>query len=196
MVGEIETLQRCATLHSWNAQFWFSLALAYEKASVSCSNLCQDEDVTKVERERISFKKHNPAIENCTKRHLNGESQSQEGCCMCTTKCPCLSTKKQIQSLTQTEPCCLDEEKIRNHLANVDTGEQDSSVTQSDKKTELQDQSISCLCKGCSDSLADGSDLYLFSSNKKYLLEECECTRKRLKWRNHALSFGSLVKTR
>lgn len=193
-LGEIETLQRCAALHSWNVQFWFSLALAYEKASVSSCKLCQDEDVTIVKGERICSMKHNPAVENCTKMSLNGEYQSREGCYTCTKKCHYFSTENQTQHLTPREPYCMGERQIRHHMENMDFKGQVSPVSRADKKAELQDQSLSCLHKVCPDSLDDDSVLALFSSNEKSLQEEC--ARKRLKWRNHVLSFGSLVKTR
>ncbi|XP_068695590.1 uncharacterized protein [Montipora foliosa] len=39
---EISALQRCALLHPWYYRYWFSLALAYEKASSSFSGRCKN----------------------------------------------------------------------------------------------------------------------------------------------------------
>ncbi|XP_068728722.1 uncharacterized protein [Montipora capricornis] len=41
-IYEISALQRCALLHPWYYRYWFSLALAYEKASSSFSGRCKN----------------------------------------------------------------------------------------------------------------------------------------------------------
>ena len=131
-------------------------------------------------------------VENCTESSLNEECQPQEVCY--TIKCSCPSTDK-VQSLIQTEPYDSDERETRQCLAHVSLGEQVSSVTQSDERTGLQHQSesVSCLSERCSESLKDDSNL---TSGRKNMQKECGCTREKLKWRNHVLSFGSLAKTR
>ena len=45
-VGELKALQRCINLHTWNANFWFSLAQAYETAAEVSSEITQSQTVT------------------------------------------------------------------------------------------------------------------------------------------------------
>ncbi|XP_020612291.1 serine/threonine-protein kinase Chk2-like [Orbicella faveolata] len=113
--GEIETLQRCATLHSWNSHFWFSLALAYEKASVSCIQP-QDEDFNIFFQGKNCLLHQDLTEENCVENSLNGKWQSKE---IDITIKPCCSSTNKVQRPIFTKPCDSDELEITPCLAHL-----------------------------------------------------------------------------
>ena len=201
--GEIETLQRCTTLHSWNSHFWFSLALAYEKASViSCIHLQENCFQCK------SCRLHQDLTEeNCMENSLNGKWQSKE--IDITIKCCCSSTNK-VQGPIFTKLCDSDALEVTPCLAHSAAREQDGLVNMkcsclpysitSGHKTEFQEhsESICCLRMKCSEGLKDSNCSCLLSSYRKHLTEHCcgLCAKEKLKWRNHVIAFGCLVKSR
>lgn len=205
--GEIETLQRCATLHSWNSHFWFSLALAYEKASVSCIQP-QDEDFNIFFQGKNCLLHQDLTEENCVENSLNGKWQSKE---IDITIKPCCSSTNKVQRPIFTKPCDSDELEITPCLAHLAVREQDDlvnmkcgclpcSITLGHKTEYFQEHSESICCSRmkCSEGLKDEDSSCLFSSYRKHLTEHyCRpCTKDKLKWRNHVLAFGCLAKSR
>jgi len=202
--GEIETLQRCATLHSWNSHFWFSLALAYEKASVSCIQP-QDEDFNNCFQTRCLLQQ-DLTEEDCMENSLNGKWQSKE---IDITIKPCCSSTNKVQQLISTKQCDSDELEITPCLAHLAVREQNDLVNfkcsclpcsiTSDHKPEFQEHSES-ICRSrmkCSEGLKHDNNSCLLSNYRKHLTEHyCGCSKDKLKWRNHVLAFGCFVKSR
>ena len=206
--GEIETLQRCASLHSWNSHFWFSLALAYEKASVSCIQP-QDEDFKKFFQCKNCLLHQGLTEEDstCMESSLNGTWQSKD---IDITIKPCCSSNKKVQDTIFTKLCDSDELEITPCLAHLAVKEQDDLVIMkcsclpcsipSAHKNEFQEHSESICCSRmkCSTGLKDDDSSCLFSSYRKHPTEHnCgPCAKDKLNWRNHVLAFGCLVKSR
>lgn len=202
--GEIETLQRCATLHSWNSHFWFSLALAYEKGSVSCIQP-QDRDCNDFFRCKNCLLHEDLTEKNCIENSLNGKWQSKE---VYFTIRPCCSSNNKVSGPICTKPCDSDELEIRQCLAHSDITKQEDLVNMkcsrspcdiaSDHRIGFQEHSdsICCSSKRCSEWLKDDGNSHLLSSNREHLPEHCGCAKDKLKWRNHVLAFGCLVKSR
>ena len=199
--GEIETLQRCATLHSWNSHFWFSLALAYEKA-VSCTQP-QDGDFNTSFRCKNCLLYQDLTEENCMENPLNGKWQSKEIDIIIK---PCCSANNKVQGKKFAKHCDSGELEITPCLAHLAFREQDDikysclpHPTTAGHKTEFQEHSESICCSRtkCSEGLKDDDSSCLFSSWRKHLSERyCGCAKDKLKWRNHVLAFGCLVKSR
>lgn len=205
--GEIETLQKCATLHSWNSHFWFSLALAYEKASVSCIQ-SQDEDFINLLRCKNCLLHQGLTEEDCVENSLYGTWQSKDIDIM--SKKPCCSSNNKVQGTIFTKPCDSDELEITPCLARMAVKEQDDLVCMkcsclpcsitSGHKNEFQEHSESICCSrmNCSKGLNDYDSSCLLPSYRTHLTEHyCgPCAKDKLKWRNHVLAFGCLVKSR
>ena len=136
---------------------------------------------------------------------LNGKWQSEE---VDITIKPCCSSNNKVQGTIFTKPCDSDELEITPFLAHLAVREQDDLVNMkysclpcsiiSGHKTEFQEhsESICCLRMKYSEGLKDDSSC-LFSSYRKFQTEHCfGYTKDKLKWRNHVLAFGCLVKSR
>lgn len=206
--GEIESLQRCATLHSWNSHFWFSLALAYERVTTS-SIPPQNGNFEDGNRGRNCLLHQDSTEKNCKKNCVMGGWPSQET--DFTVKSCCASNNK-VQGPILTKSGYSDELEIRQcfaHLAVRDQGDLPvvhikhdchfPSAIQLDEGAGVQhhsDYTIWCSNRKCSGSLKEDGNSCLFASNRKHRSEYCGCVKDKLKWRNHVLAFGSLVKSR
>ena len=140
---------------------------------------------------------------------LNGPWQSKD---IDITITPCCSSNNKVQGIAFIKHCDSDELEITSCLAHMAVKEQDDLVSMkcsclpcsitSGHKTEFQEHSESICCSRmkCSKGLKDyhNDSSCLFSSNRKYLTEHyCgPCAKDKLKWRNHSLAFGCLVKSR
>jgi len=208
--GEIGALQRCATLHPWNYQYWFSLALAYERASASCLQTrdgnCSEDDLSE-----SCFCLHKISERNCKEKPLN-DKYSQETdltnfCCKSVEKSQPAKYKKHWDS---------DKDKTRKNLEHLsvedreDTSAEHFKICSScpnsiepDDTTGVQGHSET---KIISASKMNKSNIVSHVSGGKQTLEEktlCNCqttckasVKDKLLWRNHILSFGCLMKSR
>ena len=143
---------------------------------------------------------------------MKGEWQSHQETDF-TIKSLCASNNKE-QDPILTKPHDSDELEIRQcfqHLAVRDQGDlahvtlfkcgcQLPSSIQLDESPGIQEHShrIWYSNRNCSESLKEDGNSSLFSSNRKHLHlpEQCWCGKDKLKWKNHVLAFGSLVKSR
>ena len=137
---------------------------------------------------------------------LNGKWQSKG--IDITIKPSCSSTNK-VHGPISTKPCDSDELEITPCLAHLTVREQDDLVnlkcsclpssTTSNHKTEFQEHSESICCSRMkwSEMLKDDSNSCLLSNYREHLTEHfCGFAKDKLRWRNHVLAFGCLVKSR
>ena len=139
---------------------------------------------------------------------LNGTWQSKD--IDITTIKPCCSSNNKVRGTIFTKPCHSDELEITPCLAHMAVkGQHDPvcmkcsylpcSIT-SGHKHEFQEnpESICCSRMKCSQGLNDYDSSCLFPSYRTHLTEHyCgPCAKDKLKWRNHVLAFGCLVKSR
>jgi len=204
--GEIDALQRCATLHPWNYQYWFSLALVYERATASCLQV-QDGNFSEVDlSERCFCRQINISERNCKEKPSN-DKYSQE---TDLTNVCCKSVEKS-QPAKYKKHCDSDKEKTRKNLEHLSVEDREDTSAEHfkwsscpnsvepDDTTGVQGHSemISAFKKNKSN---------IVLSEGKQALEEktlCNCqttckasVKDKLQWRNHILSFGCLLKSR
>lgn len=142
---------------------------------------------------------------------MKGEWQSHQETDFTIKSC-CASNNKE-QDPILTKPHDSDELEIRQcfqHLAVRDQGHLahvtlcksgchlPSSIQVESPGIQEHSHRIWCSNRNCSESLKEDSDSPLFSSNRKrlHVPEHCGYGKDKLKWRNHVLAFGSLVKSR
>ena len=204
--GEIEALQRCATLHSWNSHFWFSLALAYERTTARCIQP-QDGNVKGGKRAENCLLCKDLTESSCNENHLKREWQSQgtdftvKSSCTSNNKVrgPILTTHYHDSDELETRQCFMHlAVRDQEDLVEVKCGCHFSEAIQSNECGGVQEHSHTVWCSNrkCSESFKEVSNSCLFPSNRKSLQEHRGCGKGKLKWRNHVLAFGALVKSR
>lgn len=178
---EISFLQRCTSLHPWNYQYWYLLALAYEKASLSLLGKCKNSELCNVYSGTCSCYqdgKEKDFPNNSSKRGLLGKEECSE----------------QYNSEHV--------EVIKESLKNVNVG---GTVETS---SEVLEYSKTFYCENCTSAdyrknktnsglfLSDRKQLHLMDTFRDCLATIKSDTEHKMKWRKHILSFGCLVKSR
>lgn len=178
---EISFLQRCTSLHPWNYQYWYLLALAYEKASLCLLGECKNNDLRKVHSGTcFCFQdgKEKDFLNNSSKRGL--------------------LAKEECSQQYNSEHV----EVIKESLENVNVAGKEEIAS------EVLELSKTLHCENCTtaDYRKNKTNSGLFLSDRKqlHLMDTfCDClaklkadTEHKMKWRKHILSFGCLVKSR
>ncbi|XP_074629520.1 uncharacterized protein LOC141887114 isoform X2 [Acropora palmata] len=178
---EISFLQRCTSLHPWNYQYWYLLALAYEKTSLSLLGECSNSDLRKVHSGTCVCYQDGKEKDFPNKSSKGG-----------------LLAKEECSEQYYSEHVEVTKESLENVnvAGKVETG------------SEVLELSKTFYCENCTsaDYRKNKTNSGLFLSDRKQLhLTDtfCDClstlkpgTEHKMKWRKHILSFGCLVKSR
>lgn len=178
---EISFLQRCTSLHPWNYQYWYLLALAYEKASLSLLEECSNSDLHKVHSVTCVCYQDGKEKDFPNKSSKGG-----------------LLAKEECSEQYYSEHV----EVMKESLENVNVAGKVETAS------EVLELSKTFYCENCTSAdyrkNKTNSGLFLSERKQLHLMDTfCDClatlkpdTEHKMKWRKHILSFGCLVKSR
>ena len=189
LLGEIESLQRCASIHPWNYRFWFSLALAYSKASRSCSI---PEINSKGDEQKFQ-------VHLCSNR--SGQNRKEELNKLSNKSTFSSSSVDRIVESKSLECCSVDCKlnKIPQSLFVGGKEDKDDVVCLiSGKENKSLTIHQHCGYSDCARVSCSSS----YSSCQKWTLDQTQCCQNqdinnvKSRWKNHILSFCCLIKAR
>ena len=213
--GEIDALQHCATLHSWNYQYWYSLALAYEKLSASCVR-CSNENFGNDDlgSKSVVLQQCLTCQRNCNEESLNGESLQNtdltaklNGCCITNstngrTK-PFVCSSSDEEHIMNSEPVVVGQHgTLPGHVKCKSFSSQSDGRVQGQTKEKLSFNGICLHSKTNSVTsstfvITQGINCINAGEYHKYQdAIKAASVQNKIHWRNHILSFGCLIKAR
>lgn len=178
---EISFLQRCTSLHPWNYQYWYLLALAYEKASLSLLEECSNSDLHKVHSVTCVCYQDG--------KEKDFPNKSSKGGLLAKEECSEQYFSEHVEVMKES-------------LENVNVAGKVETAS------EVLELSKTFYCENCTSAdyrkNKTNSGLFLSERKQLHLMDTfCDClatlkpdTEHKMKWRKHILSFGCLVKSR